>query len=85
MPYKFKDDGSHVIKPLQRKIIFITGSLMIARPFVTWYLFREVDFIDGLNVAMGIIFIWGVNLNGFYKLARWYMEKKIKDFDNKWR
>lgn len=85
MPYKFKDDGSHIVKPFQRKLYFIIGCLIIGRAALDLYMIRTLDVMDCLNIILGCVLIWGVNRNGFYKIARWYMERKIRRFDNKWR
>ena len=85
MPYKFKDDGSHIIKPFTRKIYFIIGCLTIARPVIGLIISGEIDFLGVMNIALGVLLIWGVNKNGFYKLARWYKERQLRKFDNKWR
>ena len=85
MPYKFKDDGSHIIKPFARKIYFIIGCLTIARPVVSFILFGEAGLMDYLNVVLGVFMIWGINKNGIYKILRWYKERQIRKFDNDWR
>lgn len=84
-PYKFKDDGGHVIKPKLRKIYFIIGCLIMLRPLVSFVLFGTIDVIDWFNLVLGGVMIWGINFNGFYKIARWYMERKLRRFDNSWR
>lgn len=85
MPYKFKDDGSHIIKPIQRKIYFIIGIIFISQPIVNYILFNEINVMQIITAILSSFMIWGVNKNGFYKIARWYMEKRIRKFDNKWR
>lgn len=80
---KWKDDGSHVIKPLQRKLYFIIGCLIIVKSFTPFILYRTYDFIDVFQLGCGLLLIWGVNLNGFYKFARIYTEWKLKSKDNK--
>ena len=85
MPYKFKDDGSHIIKPFARKIYFIIGCLTIARPFVSYILFGQIGFIEYLNIVLGVFMIWGINKNGIYKILRGYKERQLRRFDNDWR
>ena len=84
MPYKFKDDGSHIIKPFQRKIYFIIAVIFISQPILNYLLFDYVDVMQLVSASLAGFMIWGVNKNGFYKIARWYMERKIRKFDNKW-
>lgn len=83
MPYHFKDNGSHIVKPLQRKLYFIIGCLIIGRAVLDLYLLNKIDVMDYLNIILGSVLIWGVNFNGFYKVARWYMEWKLKHSDNR--
>ena len=83
MPYNFKDNGSHIVKPFQRKLYFIIGCLIIGRAGLDLVLTHNLDVMDGLNIILGLVLIWGVNLNGFYKIARWYMEWKLRRNDNK--
>ena len=83
MPYKFKDDGSHIIKQFQRKIYFIIGILITIRPIFNYILFRENDFLDWLGIPFGLLLIWGINKNGFYKIIRKITEWKMKNKDNK--
>ena len=85
MPYKFKDDGSHIIKPFARKIYFIIGCLTIARPVVSFILFGQVGIMEYLNIVLGSFMIWGIKKNGIYKILRWYAERKLRKFDNHWR
>ena len=82
-PYNFKDNGSHIVKPLQRKLYFIIGCLIIGRAVLDLYLVNHLDVMDYLNILLGCVLIWGVNFNGFYKVARKYMEWKLKHDDNK--
>jgi len=83
MPYNFKDNGSHIVKPLQRKLYFIIGCLIICRAALDLYLVNRLDIMDYLNIILGVVLIWGVNFNGFYKVARKYMEWKLKHNDNR--
>ena len=83
MPYNFKDNGSHIIKPLQRKLYFIIGCLIVGRAAMDLLLFDKMDIMDYLNIILGLVLIWGVNFNGFYRVARWYMEWKLKHNDNR--
>ena len=85
MPYKFKDDGSHIIKPFQKKIYLIIGSLIVGRAFLDLFLVGGIDVMDILNIILGLFMIWGIQFNGFYKIARRYAEWKLKQQDNKWR
>lgn len=80
---KWKDDGSHVIKPFQRKMYFIIGCLIIGRAVLDWVLTKYLDSMDYLNIILGLVLIWGINLNGFYKLARRYMEWKLSRNGNR--
>ena len=82
MPYKFKDDGSHIIKPLQRKLYLIIGLILIVRPVISVIQFHSIDYIDVVWGIGGLVTIWGVKFNGFYKLARLYAEWKLRK-DNK--
>jgi len=82
---KWKDEGSHIIKPFQRKIYLIIGCLIILRPVVFFVLFRQLDVLDIMNIVLGSFLIWGIQLNGFYKIIRWYAERQMKRWDNKWR
>lgn len=85
MPYKFKDDGSNIIKPFQKKIYLIIGLIFISQPIFNYILFSEINIMQIITALLSVFMIWGVNKNGFYKIARWYMERKIRRFDNKWR
>ena len=80
---KWKDDGSSFIKPLQRKLYFIIGCLIAARPLIFFLIGSDVTIFDIINGGLGILLIWGVNFNGFYKLARRYMEWRLKHKDNR--
>ena len=85
MPYKFKDDGSHIIKPRMRKIYFIIGCLTVLRPIVNYFTLGQITIMDYLTFGLGVFMIWGINKNGLYKIARWCKERQLRKFDNKWR
>ena len=85
MPYNFKDNGSHIIKPLQRKIYFTIGMLFVSHPIISFLVFGQIDTMQIIDAILGGFMIWGVNFNGFYRLARRYAEWQIKKKDNKWR
>ena len=80
---KWKDDGSHIIKPFQRKIYLIIGGLIMARPVITYYITGTIDVMDVINFFLGALMIWGVRFNGFYKLAKMYAEWNLKRKDNR--
>lgn len=75
---KWKDDGSHIIKPFQRKLYFIIGCIFLIRPVISIIAYHSLDFGDMLWGGSGILLIWGVKFNGFYKIARLYTEWKIR-------
>ena len=84
-PYKFKDDGSHIISPLQRKIYFIIGIIFISHPIINYFVLDIIDPMTIIAAGLAGVMIWGINRNGFYKIVRWYMERKLRQSDNKWR
>ena len=75
---KWKDDGSHILKPLQRKLYIIIGFILISRPVLSIIQFHTFDYVDIMWGFCGVTLIWGVKFNGFYKLARLYAEWKIR-------
>ena len=83
MPFKFKDYGSHIIKPFQRKLYLIIGCLLISRPIISFLSYRSVDYVDIVWGISGALLIWGVKFNGFYKLARLYAEWNLKRKGNR--
>lgn len=85
MPYQFKDNGSDIIKPFARRIYLIVGILMLIRTPIDYFLLGQLDYTDILNPPLAIFMLWGVNKNGFYKIARWNAERQLKKRDNKWR
>lgn len=82
---KWKDDGSYIIKPWQRKIYFIVSILLIIRLPFFYFATGKVYDADILDFVLGFVFLWGINFNGFYKIIRRYAEWQLKKRDNKWR
>lgn len=82
---KWKDEGSHIIKPFQRRLYFIIALVIISRSFVDLFILGSMDWMDYLNIGLGAFMIWGINRNGFYKIARRYAEYVVRKKDNKWR
>lgn len=79
---KWKDDGSHIIKPLQRKLYLIIGCIFVIRPIISVLIYHSLDFGDILWGGSGLFLIWGIKFNGIYKIARLYAEWKLRK-DNK--
>ena len=79
---KWKDDGSHIIKPLQRKLYIIIGCIFVVRPIISVTVYHSLDFGDILWGGSGLFLIWGIKFNGIYKIARLYAELKLRK-DNK--
>lgn len=75
---KFKDDGSNLINPLQRKIYFVVSILLISKPIVDYIFVQRISFLDIVDPILGVFWIWAINKNGMYKILRWYAEQQIK-------
>lgn len=82
---KWKDDGSDLIKPRQRKLYFLLSMLFITKPLIFFILKYPIDGFDLFGSFMGFVLMWGTNFNGFYKISRKITEWDMKRRDNKWR
>jgi hypothetical protein len=63
----------------------IIGFIFLARPVISVLVYRSLDYTDVVWGLSGILLIWGIKFNGFYKIARLYAEWNLKRKDNKFR
>lgn len=85
MPYKFKNDGSGLINPRMRKIYLIIAGIMIAQGITMIAYNHHIKFGDLLSIGSGLFLFWGIQYQGFYKLARFIAEWNMRRRDNPWR
>lgn len=80
MPYKWKDNENIRIKHKKIYTIIIIGMMGIDTFDI---LFHKVSFSDCFNLALGTFLLWGMWMNGFYRISRKVAEWKMKRRDNR--